>query len=196
MWHPRRLEPDRVGPTVVGALAFATLAVVTAADLVTPRTVAFAPLVIVPVAVLAWQPQRLYLAFLAAVLALLGLVSAAGGLSVQSALTVATASLATAGVVRIARNSRAHGATGFPAALASERAAFTTRAELAVDRLALSARQLEVVRLAVLGLTMREISERLHIGERTVETHLANSYAKLGVRSKRDLIRKLSEPNP
>ena len=39
------------------------------------------------------------------------------------------------------------------------------------------------------GFLAREIAEQLFIGERTVETHLANVYAKLGVTSKLDLIR-------
>jgi DNA-binding CsgD family transcriptional regulator len=33
----------------------------------------------------------------------------------------------------------------------------------------------------------------LFIGERTVETHLANAYTKLGVASKLDLVRRASE---
>jgi len=48
---------------------------------------------------------------------------------------------------------------------------------------ALTSRELEVVRLAVEGLATREIGERLFIGRRTVETHLTNAYAKLGIRS-------------
>lgn len=52
----------------------------------------------------------------------------------------------------------------------------------------LSARELQVARLAAEGLTMRQIGERLYIGERTVETHLANVYAKLGVATKSDLV--------
>jgi DNA-binding NarL/FixJ family response regulator len=58
---------------------------------------------------------------------------------------------------------------------------------------ALSAREREVARLAAHSLSAREIGERLFIGERTVETHLANVYAKLGVRSKVELARRASE---
>jgi ATP/maltotriose-dependent transcriptional regulator MalT len=78
------------------------------------------------------------------------------------------------------------------------------RAALALDRLgrrgrrALTAvdgpqsptrREREVISLAISGLTAREIGERLFIGERTVETHLANVYAKLGIGSRVDLVR-------
>ena len=58
---------------------------------------------------------------------------------------------------------------------------------------ALSPRERDVAHLAVEGLTARQIGERLHIGERTVETHLANLYVKLGVESKRDLLQHAEE---
>lgn len=54
---------------------------------------------------------------------------------------------------------------------------------------ALTRREREVARLAAEGYSAKEMAERLFIGERTVETHLANVYAKLGVASKVELIR-------
>jgi ATP/maltotriose-dependent transcriptional regulator MalT len=60
---------------------------------------------------------------------------------------------------------------------------------------ALSARERQVAALASKGFVAREIAEQLFIGERTVETHLANIYAKLGITSKLDLIRRASELN-
>jgi DNA-binding NarL/FixJ family response regulator len=57
----------------------------------------------------------------------------------------------------------------------------------------LSSRERQVARLAVEGFTAREIGEQLFISRRTVETHLANVYAKLGVRSKIELARRASE---
>ncbi len=57
----------------------------------------------------------------------------------------------------------------------------------------LTPREREVAGLACRGLSAREIAERLYIGERTVEGHLANVYAKLGIRSKTDLVRRASE---
>ena len=58
---------------------------------------------------------------------------------------------------------------------------------------ALTAREREVAALAAAGYTAREIGDRLFIGTRTVETHLASIYAKLGVASKRELVRRADE---
>jgi DNA-binding CsgD family transcriptional regulator len=66
------------------------------------------------------------------------------------------------------------------------------RADL-IGPAALSSREREVARLAIEGLLAREIAARLFIGERTVETHLANVYRKLGVASKLDLVRRAGE---
>jgi DNA-binding CsgD family transcriptional regulator len=47
--------------------------------------------------------------------------------------------------------------------------------------------------MAVQGLTAKEIAKQLILGPRTVEGHLANAYAKLGVRSKVELTRRARE---
>ena len=61
-----------------------------------------------------------------------------------------------------------------------------------IDRLMtrLSKREREIVRLTVEGHTAPQIARLLHISERTVETHLANAYGKLGISSKFDLVRR------
>jgi DNA-binding CsgD family transcriptional regulator len=53
----------------------------------------------------------------------------------------------------------------------------------------LTRRELEIARLAAQGYTAAEISWRLHISNRTVESHLANTYAKLRITSRPELIR-------
>jgi len=53
---------------------------------------------------------------------------------------------------------------------------------------ALTEREKEIARLAARGFTARQIGNGLHIGVRTVETHLARIYPKLGVASKQQLI--------
>ncbi len=57
----------------------------------------------------------------------------------------------------------------------------------------LTDREREVALLARRGYTAKEIGERLFIGRRTVESHLQTIYSKVGVRSKRDLVRYLDD---
>ena len=54
-------------------------------------------------------------------------------------------------------------------------------------RLALSAREMEIVRLAATGHHNREIAETLHITEGTVKVHLHNIYEKLGIAGRVEL---------
>lgn len=58
---------------------------------------------------------------------------------------------------------------------------------------ALSRREREVVRLAVAGERVTDIARQLFVSERTVESHLASAYAKLGVRSRVELARRSEE---
>jgi len=51
----------------------------------------------------------------------------------------------------------------------------------------LTAREREVALLAGSGVRSREISERLHLSTRTVDTHLARVYRKLGVNGREEL---------
>jgi DNA-binding NarL/FixJ family response regulator len=57
----------------------------------------------------------------------------------------------------------------------------------------LTAREREVLQLTAEGLTGIEISERLFISPRTVETHRANLMRKLGLRNQRELVRFATE---
>jgi len=57
----------------------------------------------------------------------------------------------------------------------------------------LTRRELEVARLAAKAYTASEIAGQLHIGERTVESHLASTYSKLGINSRSELIRIASQ---
>ncbi len=53
---------------------------------------------------------------------------------------------------------------------------------------ALSERELEVLRLAARGLTNRDIAGRLNIGRRTVQSHLANVFAKTDSQSRTEAV--------
>jgi len=57
----------------------------------------------------------------------------------------------------------------------------------------LTRREYQVAQLAAKGLPARQIAAQLFITERTVGTHLANAYAKLGLRSKQELINRAPE---
>jgi DNA-binding CsgD family transcriptional regulator len=52
---------------------------------------------------------------------------------------------------------------------------------------ALTPRELDVARLAALGLPSRELGDRLGISVRTVDNHLGSVYGKLGIGSRSDL---------
>ncbi len=63
----------------------------------------------------------------------------------------------------------------------------TAHAERGAD--ALTKRERQVAELAAGGYTAAQIATQLHIGVRTVETHLARSYPKLGIAGKQQLVR-------
>lgn len=57
----------------------------------------------------------------------------------------------------------------------------------------LSARQLEVARSVALGLSNADIGKRLNISPRTVSTHLENIYKRLAIRSRAELVHRLTK---
>jgi DNA-binding CsgD family transcriptional regulator len=61
------------------------------------------------------------------------------------------------------------------------------------DEAALSRREREIVQLAADGQTTPEIARRLFLSKRTIETHLAHAYMKLGVHSRLELVRRAAE---
>jgi NarL family two-component system response regulator LiaR len=56
------------------------------------------------------------------------------------------------------------------------------RDERQVQRLGLTARELEILELIAEGLSNKEIAERVHVSENTVKTHSGRVFAKLGAR--------------
>ena len=67
------------------------------------------------------------------------------------------------------------------------------RRQTAVGMDALSRREREVALLAARGQSAAQIAAGLYVSKRTVETHLASIYAKLGVESKTELVRRAGE---
>ena len=55
------------------------------------------------------------------------------------------------------------------------------------ERYRITERQMEIISLAVSGLSNREIAVRLNLADRTVENHLCNIYNKLGINNKIEL---------
>lgn len=55
----------------------------------------------------------------------------------------------------------------------------------------LSAREEDVVKLVVGGLSTKQIADRLFIAEHSVQRHLTNIFEKVGVRSRRELVKQL-----
>jgi DNA-binding CsgD family transcriptional regulator len=56
---------------------------------------------------------------------------------------------------------------------------------------ALTRREREIAGLVARGMTNREIAEALVISVRTVDNHLSNAYAKLGVATRAELVETL-----
>jgi len=55
----------------------------------------------------------------------------------------------------------------------------------------LTAREREIADLVAAGRTNREVAEQLVLSAKTIEAHLRNIYAKLGVRSRVELAREV-----
>ena len=85
-----------------------------------------------------------------------------------------------------------------PPPASPERAEPATRAHMPIDALLalrfggeLTSRELEIGKLAVLGVSTRDIAGRLIISENTVKTHLRNVYRKTASANRSDLLRKI-----
>ncbi|MEU0238051.1 AAA family ATPase [Nocardiopsis sp. NPDC006198] len=98
-----------------------------------------------------------------------------GVAGLRAALEEYTALGAAWDAARVRRALRAHGVVAAPAGGRGPRDP------------RLSPREGEIAALAGRGSTNREIAALLHLSPRTVETHVANALAKLGLRSRRDL---------
>ena len=86
------------------------------------------------------------------------------------------------------------GAKPFVARLDNELASIGVRSSPreSRSRLELTDRENDVAALVARGFTNREIAAELYVGEKTVEYHLGNVYAKMGLSSRRELRRHLT----
>ena len=58
----------------------------------------------------------------------------------------------------------------------------------------LSSREKQVLGMVVLGMTNAQMAEKLFLAESTVKSHLSSSFAKLGVRNRRQAVVKILDP--
>jgi len=155
------------------------LGVILLLEILTPNDVV-ASLALIPLVAAMWAlstRMALRVALVAAVLFGLTLVTEAGNRPTVVFITAVGVVLAA-----LARF-YARGLAGvWPA---SHSRAVSLRVDGAVETL--TRRELEVASLASLGYTAAEIGARLHISDRTVESHLANAYTKLAIHSRSDL---------
>jgi DNA-binding CsgD family transcriptional regulator len=176
-------RPEEI-PVAAGSIV--VLLLVLAGDLVTPVQVALTALGLIPLLTAVWLlSDRLALAVAVVALGQLVLTTALGSVSLATGVSEATAYLVLGLVVRLYAGSLAE---------LLARQTPLKRGEL-ISRTGvetLTKREREVAALAAQGYTAREIGAQLHIGERTVETHVANVCSKLGLKAKVELIRAAS----
>jgi DNA-binding CsgD family transcriptional regulator len=171
---------------VVAAGCIVVLLLVFVGDLVTPVQVALTALGLIPLLAAAWLlSDRLALAVAVVALGQLVLTAALGAVSLPTAVSEATAYVVLGLVVRLYAGSLAE---LLARQAPNRRAEVTSRTGVEM----LTKREREVAALAAQGYTAREIGVQLHIGERTVETHIANICSKLGLKAKVELVRSAS----
>lgn len=176
-------RPDEIA---VAAGCIVLLLLVFVGDLVTPVQVALTALGLIPLLAAAWLlSDRLALAVAVVALGQLVLTAALGDVSIPTAVSEATAYVVLGLVVRLYAGSLAE----LLSRQAPVRHAEVT-SRTGIDML--TKREREVAVLAAQGYTAREIGVQLHIGERTVETHVANVCSKLGLKAKVELVRSAS----
>jgi DNA-binding CsgD family transcriptional regulator len=185
----------RPGSVWLTAVCIALLAAIFVANSLTPARVVFTSLGLVPLIAAMWllSDRQAALVGLAAVImvAISGLV---GAVNLITAMAQLAAFIAIATLVRIYASWMGEVLIGLqqprrgPLRAALRLAWPRDRGPASVGE-RLTPRELQVAELAVQGHTAKEMAAALSIGERTVESHLANVYAKLGVRSKLELVR-------
>jgi DNA-binding NarL/FixJ family response regulator len=163
-------------------------------ELMTPRSVV-STLMLLPVLAAVWTLSNRFASLVS--LAGLSLLTVGFVLETASRLTLAAVAFA---IVVTALAARIY-ATSLAQLLVSHRHPRPVVTSWAVPRTldgvdrfshgvkALTRRELDVATLAAQGYPTGEIADQLHIGDRTVETHLSSVYSKLRIRSRTELIR-------
>jgi len=79
-------------------------------------------------------------------------------------------------------------------AVASGQSVVPRKLRASVERPAFSHRERQVLALVSKGLTNGEIAERLLLAQSTVKSHLSSAFAKLGIRSRKEVTALLQDP--
>src|ERR1700694_2256873 len=170
----------------VAAACIVALLLVLAGDLLTPVQVALTALGLIPLLAAVWLlSDRLALAVAGGRLGPLGVTTPLGSGSLATRVWEPPAYLVLGLVVRLYAGSLAD-------LLARQTPGRRTEVTSRTGVETLTKREREVAALAAQGYTAREIGAQLHIGERTVETHVANVCSKLGLKAKVELVRSAS----
>ncbi len=80
-------------------------------------------------------------------------------------------------------------------AVASGQSVVPRKLRASVERPAFSHRERQVLALVSTGLTNGEIAERLMLAQSTVKSHLSSAFAKLGIRSRKEVAALLHDPD-
>ena len=182
------LEFLYVSPAHVLIGCLVSLAAIFAVDMFTPKSDDFAVLYIVPAAIAAAVlPRKRAAGALASALGLqiTGLLLQRN--NVASVLAGAGSLIFVIVVLRllsVASRQAKYGSQGAARVALSGAELGTLNNQLQ----RLTKRERQVAELVAEGRSAREIARHLHIGRRTVETHVARTYAKLGITSRVELI--------
>jgi len=177
------VSPARV---LIGCLV--SLAAIFAVDMSTPKSDYFANLYIVPAAIAAAVLPRKRAA---------GALASALGLQITGLLlqrnNVASVLAGAGSLIFVVVVLRLLSLAGRQATYGSQGAARVALSGTELGTLdnqlqRLTKRERQVAELVAEGRSAREIARHLHIGRRTVETHVARTYAKLGITSRVELI--------
>lgn len=165
---------------VGGVSCILLLLVIFVIEILTPPSAVVAAFALIPLAVAMWTLSGRFATLVLGATTLLFVAAAVMEPENRLTLALIAVPILAIGVVARLYIANIRSTPAFPAAPHDD-----GRQPLAT----LTRRELEVARLAASAYTAAEIGHRLHIGERTVESHIASAYLKLGIASRSELIR-------
>jgi DNA-binding CsgD family transcriptional regulator len=191
--RPYALSATPIEP-LVGVALVVLLGIVFAAEFVTPDDV-IAAVALIPLLGAVWLLSDGWALLIAILLLAFFAVAAVFEptnrltLAVVAIVSILTASVVRIYAVRVAGMLSSHRHLRPVVSIQAMPAAFGKIDGVSHGIRALTRRELEVARYGAEGYTAPEIARQLHIGKRTVESHMSGIYAKLRISSRAELIR-------